>query len=332
MFNWLKRLFEKEDPMFEPGMIYFPPIKETYQKIPEIGEIYQLENEKGFYVFIDSVDLEKNHINFYMCDKKGFIYSIPKQTYSIDFFLKVYKQFRKAKAMDENIKVTATGNIDIGCVYEEISSGKLFCISGIRYNSHIDHKVVEITLIHSKYTRDLEHRILEKTILFEDFKKEYRKHNPSQERKEMEEFTGIFTGKNYYEVSDFQDHCYYKRRSNYCIYRKNHIDNSIEIYANNSWVKAQDKYNDLTIAYFDAVVRTDEIKPPRTLKLEDLNKAWIKKDNSFTIYKIVGVDKNQSVFVCSRDHGVVTIANIELFFIEFREATQTDIDNLTKGN
>lgn len=69
---------------------------------------------------------------------------------------------------------------------------------------------------------------------------------------------------------------------------------------------------------------------PRTLKLEDLNKFWVQK-NLKTLY-VIRLDNNGRVIAISfgiTDRNV--IKTLKEFFEDFREATQADIDNLTKG-
>jgi hypothetical protein len=70
---------------------------------------------------------------------------------------------------------------------------------------------------------------------------------------------------------------------------------------------------------------------PLQLKLEDLNKHWVLKSVPGSIYKITNIYSNHIYAVSIANFKVEDFGNINEFFRDYREATQTDIDNLTKG-
>ena len=82
--------------------------------------------------------------------------------------------------------------------------------------------------------------------------------------------------------------------------------------------------------YFDenGIIRKAKAMTNNTLKLEDLNKYWIKKDHTGSIFKIEYIDYRSNIIIKTHDYFSY---KIDEFLNLFREATQSDIDNLTKG-
>lgn len=93
-----------------------------------------------------------------------------------------------------------------------------------------------------------------------------------------------------------------------------------------------------TIEQFKYLFEAQKAVPPRKLKLDDLNKLWIHKNQEICLQNnqvyVVRILSNGSVVLISLtpDGQFEIIKKVNDFYDTFREATQEDIDNLTKGN
>lgn len=292
---------------------------------PKLPSYARLKGHTQYYEIADGEEIEIGNVCFmYNCK----MYLMLKYDYGAFSFGVVDDIIDPS----QETKIVATGNIGLNCMYEEIKSGKLFAVSAIKYNSRFGDMVCEITLNHSYYTRDHENIIIEKTISFEDFKNEYRKYNPLQERKEMEEYELDNSDNKDYSLKDLEvgkvyymlDTDFYRLSEQRLLFFKEK--------KSGKWLETNESYNQLNFSTFKlAKIKT----PPRTLKLEDLNKSWVHKNTNEIIYRIMSIDKRGRIYVMPIDvAGCATCyyENSRTFFDFFEEATQEDIDNLTKNS
>lgn len=152
--------------------------------------------------------------------------------------------------------------------------------------------------------------------------------NNSQERKEMEYEVNENCNK-IFTVKEFDREKVYYNKISGLFYRKNSKTDCIEEYFPDMWKEINTPYNDLIKIYFNLA---REKTPPRTLKLEDLNKLWANKHTG-KVGRIFISNRGLINFVSGLGIQSVIFGEYrtEEFFDTHAEATQTDLDNLTKG-
>ncbi len=296
MLNWLKRLFKKKDQMIEIQISKegLDSIRQTRIKIDEFRKrSRKMVNEN--YSF--------------------------KEIYADESAIS--EQFRKAKAMTKRKYFGKLKGYDY---YTEIKSGVDLKIGDYCAKYNIDDKLDLFTAMFSEYSMvgPIEN------IIYKDFEIDINK-TPSPERKEME----------YYKISDFNtekftfDEVNKTIRNTVFYYEQGQsfikIDSKscIRVLCDNKWGNNYFERDSLRFGVFRLA---QEIYPPRTLKLEDLKTLWLKKSSGGKILRINTFDK-ENVYLTPLVHmGYHESQSIKSFFDDFREATQTDIDNLTKGN
>lgn len=152
--------------------------------------------------------------------------------------------------------------------------------------------------------------------------------NPSQERKEMACQHSNFMVGEYYKIGE--DFVILSQEDDYdfVVYSVEHC-----LDRNNPTVTFKMKDGSIkSRSDLDNYIKLLNGKPPRTLKLEDLNKLWANKHTG-KVGRIFISNRGLINFVSGL--GVQSVIfgeyRTEEFFDTHAEATQTDLDNLTKG-
>ena len=210
---------------------------------------------------------------------------------------------RKAKAMDEKEE------IEIGCLYRHRLCDKTIQVIGKSYK-HRNEFNMELRIV------GVNCFLPEMEISEIYFRNTYRKYYPSPERKEMELKLGA-------------------------VYENREIPNMKAILHRQEGIYVfliiPEARNDIKLTVNQFKYMYKEWHEPRTLKLEDLNKLWVNPSIIKSLFKIelmadglIKVSRTLKSLGYSYDCQSLEY-NQKLFFESFREATQEDIDNLTKG-
>lgn len=294
MINWLKRLFKTKNRILLEDSVLLILAETAIYKNKSTGNLYRIKmiDRKNREVIFDNcnkdgftnpsygaMNLIQNCFDFYMEHTRVFNQTI------CDQFKKRLKrenerseQFRKAIAMDKNIK---EGDL----VYRRADG--MWCKS---FDEGYIGKAV----------------IINGQIL--------------PERKEME----IKVGFKYFN----------RRILNQIVFIQyiNNDQETIQVISEINANKFLFTFEQFSYLYAECKPQLEQQKiSPRTLKLEDLKTLWLKKSSGGKILRINTFDK-ENVYLTPLVHmGYHESQNIKSFFDDFREATQNDIDNLTKG-
>lgn len=232
----------------------------------------------------------------------GRIYMSPNDDEYKKMLSKKFEEFKeRQRKMDINLKDS----------YQNKSSGVVVKIKALNFSNDV---IIDYNNIISYFTA-------------EEFRRSFIKYNnPFIERKEMC-YEKDLNYSSWYSVAQMEEEVVYTNDIEF--YKKK---NTGELFAliDNGWCKSSHTYN--TVLGMK-LYRCKEKTPARKLKLEDLNKIWLNIERNLigTIY--INSDK---IICFVNKRGVESVLfggySIDRFFELYREATQDDIDNLTKGN
>lgn len=297
MFNLLKRLFKKKNEwtitykVYQDGRLVYdkntPFIIETEQAIDMTCKAVK-----------DQIEILKERSRKMVNENYSF-----KEIYADESAIS--EQFRKAKAMDEKEE------IELGDIYQNIDREELVVVNRKEYKHANNFKltlIVECIKNRNNFNHlcGCEHELSEI-----EFRKNYKKYNPSPERKEMELKLGA-------------------------VYENREIPNMKAILHRQEGIYVfliiPEARNDIQLTVNQFKYMYKEWHEPRTLKLEDFNKLWFNAKHN-CLDKIISVTLSGKILVIDKTgERCFWFEDYKEFFESYREATQADIDNLTKGN